>query len=209
MLPEFSLILLQSGFWPGVFSSLVATVLWATFVVLAWRLIRVLQHLFRVSRPYYRINGIWIGPCKLPRHSGEVEGIEIYHLNKRKESVTFSFFHYRPDISRIIRYEGAGVYRGEMLSAFYYIADSRSSESGVFVLHKMGEIFKGVYAQYLLSSGMRLYQSPETFSLRRIQVPLRAQIKMLLHRPPFAEYAQVKKLYESALTEQPDMVVQV
>jgi len=51
------------------------------------------------------------------------------------------------------------IYRGEMLSAFYYIADSKRSESGVFVLHKMGEMFRGVYAQYLLSFGMKLYQS--------------------------------------------------
>jgi hypothetical protein len=206
LLPKFSLLAFQNGFWFNVFTNVFAGAVWALLVWLGWRLIRVLQHLFRVSRAYYRINGTWIGPCKLPRHTGEVEGIEIYHLNKRKENVTFSFFHYRPDVQKIIRYEGAGVYRGEVLSAFYYIADPQSSESGVFVLHKSGEMFKGVYAQYLLSSGMRLYQSPEDFSLRRIQIPLLAQLKMLLQRPPVASYTQAKQLYEAARTEQPDMV---
>jgi len=209
MLPEFSLIALQDGFWFNVFTNIFAGALWALLGWLSWGLVRVLQHLFRASREYYRINGIWIGPCKLPRHSGEVEGIEIYSLNKREENVTFSFFHYRPDIQKITRYEGAGVYRGEMLSAFYYIADSKSSESGVFVLHKVGEMFKGGYAQYLLSSGMKLYQSPEDFIVRRIQISLWAQVRMLLRRPPFPRYEQVKELYDKARNEQPDTVVQI
>jgi hypothetical protein len=96
-----------------------------------------------------------------------------------------------------------------MLSAFYYIADSKRSESGVFVLHKMGEMFRGVYAQYLLSFGTKLYQSPEDFILRRIQISLWAQVKMLMHMPPFSSYPQAKKLYDLAQAEQPDEVVQV
>ena len=209
MPPEFSLLALQNGFWFNVFTNVFSGALWALFAWLSWRLIRVLQKLFKVSRSYYRINGTWIGPCNLPRHTGEVEGIEIYHLNKSKENITFSFFHYRPDVPRITRYEGGGVYRGEMLSAFYYIADSNSSESGVFVLHKVGEMFKGVYAQYLLSSGMRLYQSPEHFILRRIQISLLAQLKMLMHRPPLPSYAAAKRLYDAARIDQPDPVVQI
>ncbi len=203
MLPEFSLNVLQNGFWIGVFSSLVAT--WIAW--LGWRLIRVLQHLFKVSRTYYRITGIWIGPCTLPRHTGEVEGIEIYHLNKRKEGVTFSFFHYRPDTRKIPRYEGGGVYRGEMLSAFYYVAESQSSESGVLVLHKVGEMFKGGYAQYVPSAGMKLYQSSEDFILRRIQISLWAQVRMVLHWPPVPSYQQAKQLYDAARKEQPDTAV--
>lgn len=204
MLPNLSLITLPTGFWVGVFTSLIATALW---VILSWW-IRALQHLFRVSSSEYRINGVWIGPCTIPRHKGEVEGLEIYHLNRRKEKVTFSFFHYRPDIKEIIRYEGGGVYRGEVLSAFYFIADQKSSESGVFVLHKVGEMFKGIYAQYLFTLGMRPYQSSEDFILRRIQIPLLAQVKMLLHRPPFSSYEQVKTLYDAVQTEQPDVVAQ-
>lgn len=208
MLPKFSLIALQDDFWFNVFTNVFAGAMWATIVWLAIGLIRVTQRLFRATRAYYRINGTWIGPCNLPGVSGEVEGIEIYHLNKRKETVTFSFFHYRPGSSKITRYEGGGVYRGEILSSFYYIADSNSCESGVFVLRKMGEMFIGVYAQYLLSSGMKLYQSPETFILRRIQISLWAQVKMLLRRPPVSTYEQAKALYATALTEQPDTAVQ-
>jgi hypothetical protein len=207
LLPGFSLIALQGGFWFDVFTNVFAGAVWAVIAWLTWKTIRIIQHLFRVSRAYYRINGTWIGPCNLPRHSGDVEGIEIYHLNKRKENVTFSFFHYRPDTPKITRYEGAGVYRGEMLSGFYYVAESESSESGVLVLHKVGEMFKGGYAQYLPSGGMKLYQSSECFILRRIQISFWAQVKMLLHSPPFPSYAQAKKLYDAALTEQPDIEV--
>lgn len=209
MLPEFSLIALQNGFWPEVFKDVLAGAIWAVLAWLIWRLFRVVQHLFRIRRPYYRINGTWIGPCTLPRPGHvEVEGIEIYHLNKRGEDVTFSFFHYRPDTPKITRYEGAGVYRGGMFSAFYFLADSNACESGVFVLLKLGELFKGIYAQYIHTSGMKPYQSGESLILRRIQISLWQQIKMLLRRPPFPSYAQAKALYDAARRDQPDPEVQ-
>ena len=210
MLSRFSLLALQNGDVRNILINVVASAIWAVLGVLGWRLTLFLQHLFRVSRPYYRINGTWIGLCKLPRHHGEdqveveVEGIEIYQLKKRKENVIFSFFHYRPDTKQIVRYEGTGVYRGELLSAFYYIADSYKAESGVFVLRTVGELFKGFYAQY--SSGMKPYHSPEVFILRRIQISFWAQVKMLLHRPPFPGYAKAKELYDAARKEQPDIV---
>lgn len=207
MLPEFSLIALQSQFFFDIFKEVLAGAIWAVLAWLIWKLFRVIQHLFKVSRAYYRINGAWIGPCCLPRYSGEreveVEGIEIYHLSKNKENLTLSFFHYRPDTSEVTRYEGAGVYRGERVSAFYYIDDSKVSESGVFVLRKVGELFKGFYAQYPRSS-VKPYQSAEVFILRRIQISLWAQLKMLLHRPPYKSYAEVEKLYKAAQREQPD-----
>ena len=80
MLSELSLIALQGDFLFNVIASLVAGVLLTGLGWIAVVMIRGTQFLFRASRAYYRINGIWIGPCTLPRHSGEVEGIEIYHL---------------------------------------------------------------------------------------------------------------------------------
>lgn len=211
MLLEFSLIAFQNGFWPEVFKDVLAGAIWAVLAWLIYRLFRVIQHIFKVSRAYYRINGAWIGPCSLPRHSGDrevqVEGIEIYHLRKSKENLALSFFHYRPDSAEITRYEGAGVYRGERISAFYFIDDSKVAESGVFVLRQVGELFKGFYAQYPRSS-VKPYQSKEVFILRRIQISLWAQLKMLLHRPPYRSYAEVEKLYEAAQREQPDPEVQ-
>lgn len=208
MLHELSLIALEGGFWSSVLSSLVAAPLWAAIAWLGWSLIRILQRLCKARRTYYSINGIWIGTCTLPRDSGEVEGIEIYHLNKSKGNITLSFFHYRPDKPKITRYEGAGVYRGAMISAFYYIADSKRAESGVIVLQRVGETFKGGYAQYIPSTG-KLYQS-SSFILRRIQISLWSQVRMLWFRqPPFQSYEQAKQLYEAAREEQPDPVVQI
>jgi hypothetical protein len=209
LLPEFSLIAFQNGFWFEIFKNVLAGAIWAVLAWLIWKLVRVVQHLIKIRRTYYRINGTWIGPCTLPRPGQvEVEGIEIYHLNKRGENVTFSFFHYRPDTPTITRYEGAGVYRGGMFSAFYFLADSNACESGVFVLLKLGELFKGIYAQYLQSSGMKPYQSRESFILRRIRISFWQQVKMLLRRPPFPSYEQAKALYDAARHEQPDPEVQ-
>ena len=205
MLPEFSLQSLQSGFWFDIFKDVLGGAIFWFLGWLIWRLVRLIQHVFRMSRAYYRINGTWIGPCTLPRPGQKaVEGIEIYHLHKRGEDVTFSFFHYRPDLPKITRYEGAGVYRGGMFSAFYYLADPNACESGVFVLLKLGELFKGIYAQYLHAEGWKPYQSGESFILRRIQISFRQQIKMLFHRPPFPSYAEAKALYDAARLDQPD-----
>lgn len=207
MLPEFSLIIFQSELLFDIFKNVLAGAIWAVLAWLIWRISRVIQHVFKVSRAYYGINGAWIGPCSLPRHSGDravqVEGIEIYHLRKNKENLAFSFFHYRPDSPAIIRYEGTGVYRGERVSAFYFIDDSKVSESGVFGLRKVGDLFKGFYAQYPRSS-VKPYQSPEVFILRRIQISFWAQMKMLLHRPPYGSYAEVERLYVAAQRDQPD-----
>lgn len=207
MLPEFSLIALQqSDLRDLVINVIAGGVCW----FIGWslyKLFRVVQHLFRVSRAYYRINGAWIGPCTLPRHKEEgeveVEGLEIYHLKRNKEDIKFSFFHYRPDTSQVIRYEGSGVYRGGRLSAFYWIDDSKFCESGVFVLRKVDELFKGFYAQYPRGS-VKPYFSEEVFILRRVQISLWAQLKMLFHRPPYPTYARVEALYTAARKELPD-----
>jgi len=207
LLPEFSLFALQQSALRDLSINVLAGAIWAVLGWLLWKLFRIGQHLFRVSRAYYRINGAWIGPCTLPRHKDEgeveVEGLEIYHLKRNDENITFSFFHYRPDTPNIIRYEGGGVYRGGRISAFYYIDDPESCESGVFVLRNVGEIFKGFYAQYPRTS-VTPYHSAEVFILRRVQISLWAQLKMLFHRPPYATYATVEALYKAARKELPD-----
>ena len=203
MLSDFSPILLQGSFWPGVWPSIVAGLILNALGWMLWGLWQVIKYLFKASRAYYRITGIWIAPCKLPRFPSNVEAIEIYRLNRTRENVAIRFFQYRRDTKKIVRYEGAGIYRDEVLSAFYYIADPQTCESGVFVVRKVGEKFKGVYAQYDLVAGMEPYQSPEDFILRRIQISLWAQFKMSLRLPPFSNYDRAKGLYDKACAEQP------
>jgi len=108
-------------------------------------------------------------------------------------------------VKKITRYEGAGIYRDGILSAFYYIAETQTSESGVFVLRKVGEKFKGVYAQYDVVADMKLFRSDENLILRRIQISLWAQVKMILRRPPFRCYLRAKDLYDKACIEQPEL----
>ena len=149
MLPEFSLIALQQSAVRDIGMNVLAGAIWAVLGWLFWKSFRAIQHLFRVSRAYYRING------------------------------------------------------GGRISAFYYVDDSKSCESGVFVLRQVSELFTGFYAQYPRSS-VKPYHSAEVFILRRIQIPLSAQVKMLFHRPPFEKYDEVQKLYEAARKELPD-----
>ena len=123
----------------------------------------------------------------------------------KKEHVTLTFFNYLPNVKTVQKYEGAGIYRGMVLSAFYYIPEPQSSESGVFVLRKAGEKFKGCYAQYDLIANMRLHLSKkEDLILRRVQrISLWVQLKMMWGFPPFPCYQPAKELYDAVLREQP------
>lgn len=198
MLPEFSQFALQSSFWFDVFTNIFAAVLLSTLAWLIVRLIRIVLHLIHTGPAYHRLTGIWIGVCKLPTHPPGVDAIEIYRLNERKQSVSLRFFQYLPNPTKITRYEGGGIYRDGLLAAFYYIADPHNVESGVLMMRKDGNRFKGVYAQYVLESEMTVFQSPEDFVLRRIQISLWAQVRMLFGRPPFRDYKPVKELYDQA-----------
>lgn len=199
---------LQGDFWSNFWTNIIAGVVLSGFAWLGFRLTRTIRYILKATSRPYRITGIWIGTCKLPRHPPDVEAIEIYSLDKNEEHVTLTFFHYLPHIKKITKYEGAGIYRGEVLSAFYYIPEPQNAESGVFVLHKVGEKFKGVYAQYDLVANMKLHRSEENFVLRRVQISFWDQLKMMLGFPPFRCYQRAKDLYDKALTEQPDVIPQ-
>jgi len=190
----------QNGPWSGFWKEFLLGILTAIVIsFLGWLFLRIrsgIRNLLR-ARSRYRITGTWIGSCRLHRHPPKVEAVEIYRLVTKKEYVKFTFFHYLPNMNDVRRYEGAGIYRGMVLSAFYYIPEPQCSESGVFVLRKVGEKFKGVYAQYDLISN-------ENFVLRRVHISTWSQVKMMFGRAPFHCHQQARDLYDAAVKEQPE-----
>jgi hypothetical protein len=149
--------------------------------------------------PRYSLAGIWIGTCVLPNYPQGVVAIEIYRLVVRGDHVSFKFFNYRPDIRAILKYLGAGISRGQLLSAYYYMPLAQRSESGVFAMRKTGEILLGVYAQYDLRADEKLKVSRENFALMRVEIPLWNHLRMRVNKPPFGKYEEVEKLYNNAL----------
>jgi hypothetical protein len=205
----FSQIAFQNGFWsevrnqlPGLFAAVVV----AAAVWFGNLMVKRFVLPFVRARSRYRITGIWIGTCKLPRYREGVEAVEIYRLVTKNEHVRFKFFNYLPNVNTVQKYKGAGIYRGMVLSAFYYIPVPQSSESGVFVLRKAGEEFKGIYAQYDLIADMKLHTSKEDFNLMRVRISFWRQMKMMLGLPPFPCYQQAKNLYDAVLREHPDLI---
>ena len=208
----FAQIALQNDLWSWLWNSLVPGILATVAVsILAFWVLRLKRGAWNLlkARGRYRITGVWIGTCRLPRYPAGVEAVEIYSLVTKKEHVTFRFFNYLPNVNAVQRYDGAGIYRGIVLSAFYYMPEPQSSESGVFVLRKAGEKFKGVYAQYDLTADMKLHTSKEDFILTRVlKISFWAQLKMRWGLPPFPCYQQAKALYDAVLLEQPDLIPQ-
>src|SRR5258708_25859323 len=84
------------GFWQGLWGTFIqgalATVLASFLGWLAVRLTRRVRELVK-ARGRYRITGIWVGKCQLPRYGSEVEAIEIYRLVTKKEHVAMTFFN--------------------------------------------------------------------------------------------------------------------
>lgn len=198
-------IVLQGGFWGSFWGTLIQGALAAVVLsFLSWLLVRIVRGIRQVlrARGRYRITGIWLGKCKLPRWEG-AEAIEIYRLVTKKEHVTISFFNYLED-KPIQKYEGAGIYRGNVMSAFYYIPDPTRSESGVFVIRNDGEKFKGYYAQYDPGAGMEFHiNEDEDFVLTRVPKFLFwPQIKMTWGRRPFNDYEKAKLLHDSVCSGQ-------
>jgi hypothetical protein len=149
--------------------------------------------------PRYSLAGIWIGTCKLPNYPNGVEPIEIYRLTVRGEHVRFRFFMHSPDGKRISKYLGAGICRGELLSAYYYNQLPHQSESGVFAMRKISETLQGVYTQHHFHANEELRVSPEKFFLMRVEIPLWNRLRMRVNKPPFVKYEEVEKLYGDAL----------
>jgi len=192
--PTGFLIWFLGNFWSGVAVGLTTTLL-AFLIKLLVR--AVMTRLARKGR--FSLAGIWIGTCELPNYPPGVVAIEIYRLVVRGDHVSFKFFNYRPDINKISEYVGAGICRGQLLSAYYYIPLPQRSESGVFAVRKVGELLKGVYAQYDLRANEELKVSPENFYLVRAEMPLWERLRMAVRKPPYLNFEQAKKLYEGAL----------
>ena len=150
-------------------------------------------------RGRFTLAGIWIGTCVLPNYPPGVIAIEIYRLVVRGDHISFNFFNYRPDIKAILMYLGGGISRGQLLSAYYYMSLPQKSESGVFAVRKVGEMLRGVYAQYDLHANEELKVSPENFFLMRVELPSWKRLRMIVNRPPYGKYDEVEQLYKRAL----------
>lgn len=194
--PTYSLIKIPDNFGWGVLTGLITTLV--LFIVRwMWRGVRTLLKMYQ----RFTLAGIWIGKCKLPSYPPGEEAIEIYRLKTAGDHVTFKFFNYlhtrRPEI---IRYDGEGIARSQLFSAFYYVPLRNSSESGVISVRKRGDRLKGTYAQYDLANE-ELKQSPDDFLLTRIQLPLFKRLKMRLNRPPYRTYTEAKATYDATYPE--------
>jgi len=189
----YSLIKIPDFGW-GVLTGLITTLV---LFIVRWVGRRV--HTLMKMYERFTLAGFWIGKCTLPHYPTGEEAIEIYRLKTTGDYVTFKFFNYLRPRPEIMRYDGAGISRSQLFSAFYYVPSRNSSESGVFSVRKSGDCLKGTYAQFDLKDNEKLEQSRDDFMLTRIQLPRFARLKMRLNRPPYRTYEEAKAKYDAAL----------
>jgi hypothetical protein len=180
--------------WANVAAGLILLVVGRVGVAI-WRLAR---QLWQGTQPF-SLTGTWIGLCRMPGYPLGVVAVEVYRLVVRKEHVSITFFNYRPDAPSVPKYVGAGVLRGQVLSAFYHSPDSKNAESGVLSLRLTGQKLRGVYAQYdLQTPGEVLIVSGDTFELARIAVPLLVQARMAFGWKPYQKHVEAHAVLQRA-----------
>jgi hypothetical protein len=150
------------------------------------------------SRNEFKLARYWIGECSLPSYPQA--SLEIWRYVRNGDRISLKFFSYSSRSTDIEKCIGRGVLRLNKLSAFYYLNDKSTYESGVIALEHKGPALHGVYAQFDPSDPQEaLFASQPTYVQSRIKtLPFIPRAKMLFGFPPFQTYDEVKQVYEKS-----------
>src|SRR5262249_24912940 len=147
------------------------------------------------ARTEFGISGFWIGECSLPSHNS----LEIWRYLMHGSHVRLTFFSYQPTGPDVDKWVGVGVFRGELLSAYYFKRHSGSYTTGVIALrlHGSGRL-EGAYAQSDVEGSKEFYVSDTNYMQMRVTPPFLSRVRMFFGISPFRAYEKAKTLYEKA-----------
>ncbi|HEY7498312.1 MAG TPA: hypothetical protein VH740_07355 [Vicinamibacterales bacterium] len=189
-----------ADFWQGVIAALVIA-LAALIGKNLWRWAD------RLRRPGgFDLAGYWMGTCILPSY--EQPQLEIWRYRRVQEDITLTFFAYDAKQPKATKWRGWGVFRVHMLSAYYYLRQKGSYDSGVVALEVNAGKLRGIYAQFDAKKDKEpLYVSPtkrgaDYYVQYPVSLPRAARLRMLAGFAPFRTFEEVQKLYD-AVTAKP------
>jgi hypothetical protein len=181
--------LTSQHFWTGVVVAVAVAFLHQTRDA-AWSLFRRVW----MARGKFDLSGYWIGKCNLPSYPCPT--LELWRYSRSGDHVKLAFYSYGSPELRPQKWLGGGVFRGDKLSAFYYVNDPDSPESGTIVMELKGIRLKGMYAQFDPKvSHDPLFFSKDPYEQVRVRLTGRQRARMFFGFPPVAKYEQVAELY--------------
>jgi hypothetical protein len=184
--------LTSEHFWTGVAVAVVVAFLHQTRDA-AWSLFRRAW----MTRSQFDLSGYWAGTCTLPHLTSPT--LELWRYSRSGGRVKLAFYSYNSAELKPEKWVGGGVFRGNKLSAFYYVNDVDTPESGTITMELKGLRLKGVYAQFDPHvPDDPLFVSEAPYEQVRVKLTWRQRVRMFFGFPPVAKYQQAAELYTAA-----------
>jgi hypothetical protein len=146
-----------------------------------------------MTRRRFDLSGYWAGTCMLPSYTSPT--FELWRYSRSGDRVKLAFYSYSSAELKPEKWLGGGVFRGNKLSAYYYVNDPDSPESGTVTLELKGLRLKGVYAQFDPKvPDDPLFVSKDPYEQVRVTLTRRQRARMFFGFPPVAKYQQAAEL---------------
>jgi hypothetical protein len=148
-----------------------------------------------MTRRQFDLSGYWAGTCTLPSYTSP--SLELWRYSRSGDRVKLAFYSYSSAQPSPEKWIGGGVFRGNKLSAYYYLNHADSPESGTVTLEMKGLRLKGVYAQFdPQMPNDPLYVSKKgTYEQKRVTLTRRQRARIFFGFPPVAKYQQAAELW--------------
>lgn len=189
----FDVKILLLTFFLGIIGSFLATMIWEIISIR-------LPKLSKINST--SISGIWVARlpylCRLGR-----DAFNIFRINEKNGKVKLYIEHYNNSVKEIHKLTGVGIFNNFLFSAIYKFMSSVVNQSGTLTmrLKQTGDgitILTGICSQIVEieeNDDSKLVPVSEPYTLHRIQLPLRIQIRTLIGRTFYSSYEEVLKIY--------------
>jgi hypothetical protein len=184
--------LTSEHFWTGVAVAVAVAFLHQTRDA-AWSVFRRAW----MTHRQFDLSGYWAGTCMLPSYTTPT--LELWRYSRSGDRVKLAFYAYSSAELGPEKWIGGGVFRGNKLSAYYYLNDADTPESGTITMELKGLRLKGVYAQFdpkVPDDPLIVSENP--YEQVRVRLTRRQRARMFFGFPPVAKYQQAAELCAAA-----------
>jgi hypothetical protein len=172
-----------------VLASVLATVIWDIIS----RRLPVLSKIESTS-----INGFWVARFPYAFRPGW-DAFNVFRISIKGNRVKLYIEHYNNNVSSVHKVIGIGIYDAPFLSAVYKFRPSFVNQSGTLTLRlkQKGEgttVLTGICSQIVeieKEKTNELIPISEDYTLHRISIPLRMQIRMIFGKSFYRNYTEV------------------
>lgn len=139
----------------------------------------------------FSLNGNWLSITYHDSERTNAKHIDIIEVKHQSSDIKVIIWHYGSMYmtKKWYKYYGQGVQKGQNVSIYYYLASKVYPETGCAVFHLEGAKLVGPFIQYTVKDNdSSLLISDKDYCLRRVNLPFKQRMKMLIGKPPFKDF---------------------